>query len=70
MSFTAAAITSGNVLEWIGLMIVVAAVFLTASKMRQRRSQSRRRQFLARFKATREGRRFHEDLEEHDKDER
>jgi hypothetical protein len=68
MSFTAAAMTWGDVRDWIALMVVAAAIFFTASKVRERRSKSRRRQFLARFKATREGRRFHEDLEERDKE--
>jgi hypothetical protein len=67
MSFTAVAMTWGDVRNWVALMVVSAAIFFTASKVRERRSLTRRREFLKRFKASREGRRFHEDLEERDK---
>jgi hypothetical protein len=67
MSTTAAGITSGDVFNWVALMIVAAAIFFTMSKVRARKQVSRRAAFLKRFKATREGRQFHEDLEKRDK---
>jgi hypothetical protein len=67
MSFRVAAITWNDVRVWIEFMVVVAAVFFTMSKVRERKQTSRRVAFLKRFKATREGKRFHEDLEERDK---
>jgi hypothetical protein len=67
MSLRVAAMTWGDVRDWIALMVVAAAVFFTASKVRERKRVSRRSAFLKRFKESREGKRFHEDLEERDK---
>lgn len=53
--------------DCLALVIVAGGVFVTVAKMRARRSRSRRSEFLARFKASREGRRFHEDLKERNK---
>jgi hypothetical protein len=67
MSFRLAAMTWGDVRNWVGLMVVAASVFFTMSKVRARKQVTRRAAFLKRFKASREGRRFHEDLEERDR---
>ena len=64
---TMAAITFGDLFDLVALMVVAAAIFFTARKVRERKSTSRRAAFLKRFKAMREGKRFHEDLEERDK---
>ena len=61
MTFTAAAITSGDLFDWGALMVVAAAVFFTMSKVRERRRGSRRSEFITRFKASRDGKRFYED---------
>lgn len=60
--------TWGDIRDWIALLVVAAAIFFTWSKARERKRVSRRAAFLKRFKASREGRRFNEDLEGRDKD--